>query len=51
MVAGTNLGISTLSSIAATIKHSRQKNIDFQVFKIMAITDAIGAFIGSFLTN
>src|SRR5919112_6669018 len=51
IVAGTNLGISTLGSIAATIKHYRQKNIDFEVFKIMAITGAIGAFIGSFLTS
>jgi uncharacterized membrane protein YfcA len=51
IVAGTNLGISTLGSIAATIKHYRQRNIDFQVFKIMAITGSIGAFIGSFLTS
>ena len=51
IVAGTNLGISTLGSIAAAIKHYRQRNIDFQVFKIMAISGAVGAFIGSFLTS
>jgi uncharacterized membrane protein YfcA len=51
IVAGTNLGISTLGSIAAAIKHYKQNNIDFHVFKIMAITGSIGAFIGSFLTG
>ncbi len=50
ITAGTNLGISTLASITAAIKHYRQNNIDFQVFSIMAVTGAIGAFIGSFLT-
>jgi uncharacterized protein len=51
VVAGTNLAISTLGSIAGAVKHYRQRNIDFQVFKIMAITGSIGAFIGSFLTS
>jgi len=37
MVAGTDLGISTLGSIDATL-HYRQKNIDFQVCKIITIT-------------
>ena len=43
IAAGTNLGISTLASITAAIKHSRQNNIDFQVFRIMAVTGASGA--------
>jgi len=51
VAAGTNLGISTLGSIAGAIKHYRQNNVDFQIFVIMAITGAIGAFIGSFLTD
>ena len=34
IVAGTNLGISTLGSIAAAIKHYKQNNIDFHVFKM-----------------
>jgi uncharacterized protein len=51
VTAGTNLGISMLGSITASIKHYRQNNIDFQIFIIMAITGAIGAFIGSFLTS
>jgi uncharacterized membrane protein YfcA len=51
IAAGTNLGISTLGSIAAAISHYRQNNVDFQVFITMAITGAIGAFIGSFLTK
>ncbi len=51
IAAGTNVGISTLASITAAIVHHRQNNIDFQVFSIMAVTGAIGAFIGSFLTG
>lgn len=51
VTAGTNLGISTLGSITASIKHYRQNNIDFQIFIIMAVTGAVGAFIGSFLTS
>ena len=51
VVAGTNLGISTLGSITATVKHYRQNNIDFRVFRIMAITGAMGAFMGSLLTS
>lgn len=51
VTAGTNLCISTLGSITGAIKHYRQNNVDFQTFIIMAITGAIGAFIGSFLTS
>ncbi len=51
IAAGTNLGISTLGSITAAINHYRQNNVDLQVFITMAITGAIGAFIGSFLTR
>jgi uncharacterized protein len=51
ITAGTNIGISTLGAITAAIRHYRQNNIDFHIFLIMALTGAIGAFIGSFLTK
>ena len=49
ITAGTNLGVSTLGAITAAIRHYRQKNIQFSAFIFLAITGAIGAFIGSFL--
>ena len=51
ITAGTNLGVSTLGAITAAIRHYRQKNIQFRVFIFLAITGAVGAFIGSFLTG
>lgn len=51
ITAGTNLSVSTLGAISGTINHYRQNNVDFKIFLIMAFSGAIGAFIGSFLTN
>ena len=51
ITAGTNLGVSTLGAITAAIHHYRQKNIQFRAFIFLAITGAVGAFIGSFLTG
>ena len=51
ITAGTNLGVSTLGAITAAIRHYRQKNIQFRVFISLALTGAVGAFIGSFLTG
>jgi uncharacterized membrane protein YfcA len=51
IIAGTNIGISTLGAITAAIRHYHQNNIDFHIFLIMALAGAIGAFIGSFLTK
>ena len=48
---GTNIGVSTLGAITAAIQHIRNKNISFTIFIIMAITGAIGAFIGASLTK
>jgi uncharacterized protein len=48
---GTNIGVSTLGAITAAIQHLRNKNISFPIFIIMAITGAIGAFIGASLTK
>jgi uncharacterized membrane protein YfcA len=48
---GTNIGVSTLGAITAAIQHIRNKNILFTIFIIMAITGAIGAFIGASLTK
>ncbi len=48
---GTNIGVSTLGAITAAIQHLRNKNISFAIFIIMAITGAIGAFIGASLTK
>src|SRR5688572_6133534 len=48
---GTNIGVSTLGAITAAIQHLRNKNISFTIFIIMAITGAIGAFIGASLTK
>jgi uncharacterized protein len=51
LTAGTNLGVSTLGAITATIRHYRQGNIRYRPFIILAATGATGAFIGSFLTG
>jgi uncharacterized protein len=51
LTAGTNLGVSTLGAISASIRHYRQGNILFRPFLILASTGAVGAFIGSFLTG
>jgi hypothetical protein len=49
--AGTNLGVSTLGTITASIRHYRQRNIQLRTFTVLAVTGAVGAFIGSFLTG
>jgi len=49
--AGTNIGISMLGSIAATFRHFKQNNIHLRIFLTMAMTGAIGAFLGSLLTK
>jgi uncharacterized membrane protein YfcA len=51
IVAGTNIGISTLGAMTAAIKHFRQNNVHFRIFAIMAATGAVGAFLGSMLTQ
>jgi uncharacterized protein len=51
ITAGTNLSVSTLGAISGAINHYRQNNIDWKIFLIMAMSGAIGAFIGSFLTG
>lgn len=51
ITAGTNLSVSTLGAISGALNHYRQNNIDLKIFLIMALSGAIGAFIGSFLTD
>lgn len=48
---GTNIGVSTLGAITASIQHLRNNNISISIFLIMAITGSIGAFFGALLTN
>ena len=48
---GTNIGVSTLGAITAAIQHLRNRVILFTIFIIMALTGAIGAFIGASLTK
>ena len=51
ITAGTNLSVSTLGAISGAINHYRQNNIDLRIFLVMALSGAIGAFIGSFLID
>lgn len=51
ITAGTNLSVSTLGAISGAINHYRQNNIDLKIFLVMGLSGAIGAFIGSFLTD
>jgi len=51
VVAGTNIGISTLGAMTAAIRHFRQNNVHLGIFAIMALTGAAGAFLGSMLTR
>lgn len=51
VTAGTNLAISTLAAITASIRHYKNNNIDFNIFLIMAISGAFGAILGTFLTK
>lgn len=48
---GTNIGVSTLGAITAAMQHLRNKTISFTIFIIMALTGALGAFIGASLTK
>lgn len=49
--AGTNIGISTLGAFAAAIRHFQQNNVHKRIFVTMAVSGAIGAFLGSLLTR
>ena len=51
ITAGTNLAVSTLGAISGAINHYRQNNVDLKIFLVMALSGAIGAFIGSFLAD
>ncbi|MDQ5870159.1 MAG: TSUP family transporter, partial [Thermoproteota archaeon] len=51
VAAGTNIGISTMAAIPAAVRHFRQNNVNTRIFLVMAITGAVGAFFGSFLTR
>lgn len=48
---GTNIGVSTMGAIIASIQHIRKKNTSFKLFIIMASTGAVGAFLGALLTK
>lgn len=48
---GTNIGVSTLGAITASIQHLRNNNISISIFLIMAVTGSIGAFFGALLTK
>lgn len=51
MVAGTNIGVSTLGAMTAAIRHFRQNDVHLRIFVVMAVTGAVGAFLGSMLTK
>ena len=51
VTAGTNIGVSMLGAMSATIKHFRQNNIHLRIFVIMAVTGAVGGFLGALLTK
>lgn len=51
MVAGTNIGVSTLGAMTAAVGYFRQNNVHFRIFVVMAVTGAVGAFLGSMLTK
>ena len=41
ITAGTNLGVSTLGAITASIRHYRQRNIQLRTFTVLAATGAV----------
>ena len=51
ITAGTNIGISTLRSVAGAVRQLRQNSVHLRIFSIMAASCAIGAFLGSILTR
>jgi len=51
ITAGTNIGVSTLGSFTAAIRHYKQHNIHLRIFVIMASTGAIGGFLGAMVTK
>lgn len=51
ITAGTNIGVSTLGAMSAAIKHFRQNNFHLRIFVIMAVTGAVGGFLGASLTK
>ena len=51
ITAGTNIGVSTLGAFTAAIRHYKQHNIHLRIFLIMALTGAIGGFLGALVTK
>lgn len=51
LAAGTNIGVSTMAAIPAAIRHFRHNNVNIRIFVVMAISGAVGAFIGSLFTK
>lgn len=51
VAAGTNILVSTLSAITGSVRHLRERRVDFRVVAVQGIPAVIGAFIGGFASG
>lgn len=48
VAAGTNIGVSAMGAIAGSARHIREGRINYRVLTVMAVSAALGAFIGGY---
>ena len=48
---GTNIMVSSLSSLSGAIKHWREGRVDLRIVFVMGVPAAGGAFVGGFLSG
>ena len=51
VAAGTNILVSTLSAVTGSVRHLRERRVDFRVVAVQGIPAVIGAFIGGFTSG
>ena len=51
IAAGTNIMVSSLSSLSGTIRHWRGGRVDLKIVLVMGVPACAGAFVGGFLSD
>ncbi|MBI4199606.1 MAG: sulfite exporter TauE/SafE family protein [Chloroflexi bacterium] len=51
VAAGTNILVSALSALTGSIRHVRERRVDWRVVGVMGIPAVIGSFLGGFLSG
>lgn len=48
VAAGTNIGVSAMGALAGSGRHIREERVNYRVLAVMAVSSALGAFIGGY---